>query len=76
MGHAADHAELDLQLKGYGLTTAEITYRMPDTPSLLQTYVWQAYDLAPTSRSWRSSSISGAAPWTARCTASATPTSA
>ena len=47
MGHAADHAELDLQLRGYGLTTAEITYRLPDSPSLLQTYVWQAYDLAP-----------------------------
>lgn len=46
MGHA-DHHELDLQLRGYGLTTAEILYRMPDTPSVLQTYVWQAYDLAP-----------------------------
>lgn len=35
------------QLEGYGLTTAEILYRMPDHPSLLQTYVWQDYDLAP-----------------------------
>lgn len=41
------HADLELQLKGYGLTTAEITYRLPDRPALLQTYVWQAYDLAP-----------------------------
>jgi uncharacterized protein Usg len=29
------------------LTTAEILYRMPDHPSLLQTYVWQDYDLHP-----------------------------
>lgn len=39
--------ELELQLKGYGLTTAEILYRMPDHQSMLQTYVWQDYDLAP-----------------------------
>ena len=35
------------QMEGYGLTTAEIHYRMPDHPSLLQLYVWQEYDLAP-----------------------------
>jgi len=35
------------QLDGYGLTTAEILYRLPDHPSLLQTYVWQDYDLCP-----------------------------
>jgi uncharacterized protein Usg len=35
------------QLEGYGLTTANILYRMPDHPGLLQTYVWQNYDLAP-----------------------------
>jgi uncharacterized protein Usg len=35
------------QLEGYGLTTAEILYRMPDHPHLLQTYVWQDYDVAP-----------------------------
>ena len=29
------------QVLGYGLTTAEILYRMPDHPSLLQTYVWE-----------------------------------
>jgi uncharacterized protein Usg len=40
-------SELELQLKGYGLTTAEILYRLPDHPSMLQTYVWQEYDLAP-----------------------------
>jgi uncharacterized protein Usg len=34
-------------LEGYGLTTAEILYHLPDHRSLLQTYVWQSYDLAP-----------------------------
>ena len=28
------------QLRGYGLTTANILYRRPDHPWLLQTYVW------------------------------------
>jgi uncharacterized protein Usg len=35
------------QLAGYGLTTAQILYRRPDHPWLLQTYVWQDYDLCP-----------------------------
>jgi uncharacterized protein Usg len=35
------------QLKGFSLTTAEILYRMPDHPSLIQTFVWQDYDLHP-----------------------------
>src|SRR5260370_40864613 len=35
------------QLKGYGLTTARIFYRRPDHPRLLQTYVWQQYDVWP-----------------------------
>ncbi|GGC57469.1 usg protein [Chelatococcus reniformis] len=35
------------QLQGYGLTTATILYRMPDHPRLLQTFVWQEYDVAP-----------------------------
>ena len=35
------------QLAGYGLTTARILYRRPDHPWLLQTYVWQDYDLFP-----------------------------
>lgn len=34
-------------LQGYGLTTAEIFYRMPDHRSLLQSYIWQDYDMAP-----------------------------
>jgi uncharacterized protein Usg len=47
-------AELDVvsddfrkQVAGYGLTTAEIVYRRPDHHWLLQTYVWQDYDLFP-----------------------------
>jgi len=35
------------QMEGYGLTTAEILYRMPDHPALLQSYLWQDYDLFP-----------------------------
>jgi uncharacterized protein Usg len=35
------------QLNGFSLTTAEILYCMPDHPSLLQTYVWQDYDIHP-----------------------------
>jgi uncharacterized protein Usg len=33
---------------GYGLTTAEILYRMPDHPRILQSYIWQDYDTTPT----------------------------
>ena len=35
------------QLEGYGLTTATILYRLPDHPSVLHSYIWQDYDLAP-----------------------------
>ena len=35
------------QLDGYGLTTADILYRLPDFPAVLQSFVWQQYDLAP-----------------------------
>jgi uncharacterized protein Usg len=35
------------QIEGFSLTTAEILYRLPDYPRLLQTYIWQDYDLAP-----------------------------
>lgn len=38
---------LALQMKDYRLTTAQIFYHLPDHPALLQTYVWQDYDLAP-----------------------------
>ena len=36
-----------LKVNGYRLTTAEILYWRPDYPKLLQSYVWQEYDLAP-----------------------------
>lgn len=39
--------DVELMLKGWSLTTAEIMYRMPDHLHLLQTFVWQDYDLAP-----------------------------
>ncbi|HVZ28838.1 MAG TPA: aspartate-semialdehyde dehydrogenase [Asticcacaulis sp.] len=39
--------EFERQLQGYGLTTAHILYRMPDFQAVLQTFVWQDYDLAP-----------------------------
>ena len=35
------------QLQGYGLTTAQIFYRIPDYQRVIQTYVWQEYDLYP-----------------------------
>ncbi len=29
------------------LTTAEIVYYLPDHPDLLQSYIWQGFDVAP-----------------------------
>jgi uncharacterized protein Usg len=40
-------SNLHLQLRGYRLTTAEIIYRLPDHPKLLQSFVWQNLDIAP-----------------------------
>ena len=40
-------SDLEKQLEGYRLTTAEILYHLPDHPALLQSYIWQDYDLAP-----------------------------
>jgi uncharacterized protein Usg len=39
--------DVELMVKDYRLTTAEILYHMPDHPSLLQTYVWQSLDISP-----------------------------
>jgi len=39
--------DLSRQIEGYGLTTANIIYRLPDHPSLVQSYIWQEYDLHP-----------------------------
>jgi len=38
---------VELTLRGWRLTTAEILYHLPDHPALLQSYVWQELDLAP-----------------------------
>lgn len=34
-------------LDGYGLTTAQIIYRVPDRLHLLQEFVWQEFDVFP-----------------------------
>ncbi|MEL6958829.1 MAG: aspartate-semialdehyde dehydrogenase [Pseudomonadota bacterium] len=39
--------ETELLMRGYGLTTAEFFYGMPDHPAVLNTFVWQEYDRAP-----------------------------
>ena len=39
--------DVSLMLQDYRLTTAEILYHMPDHPHLLQSFVWQDYDIAP-----------------------------
>src|SRR5712664_599997 len=44
---ALDMTAFELQLQGYRLTTAEIIYRLPDHPALLQSFIWQKFDLAP-----------------------------
>jgi uncharacterized protein Usg len=43
----ATHRDLHAQLAGYSLTTAEILYRLPDHPALLQSFIWQEYDVHP-----------------------------
>jgi len=35
------------QLAGYRLTTAEILYHLPDHPHLVQSFIWQQFDMAP-----------------------------
>ncbi len=40
-------SDLSKQFADYRLTTAEILYRLPDHPSVLQSYLWQDLDLAP-----------------------------
>ena len=40
-------SSLEAKLRGYRLTTAEILYRLPDHPVMLQTFIWQDLDLAP-----------------------------
>ena len=33
--------------RDHRLTTAEILYHLPDHPGLLQSYIWQDFDIAP-----------------------------
>lgn len=40
-------SELELQLQGWRMATAEVLYYLPDHPSLLQSFIWQTLDLAP-----------------------------
>lgn len=42
-----EESDFARMLAGYSLTTAEIIYRLPDHPSLMQSYIWQDYDLHP-----------------------------
>ena len=34
-------------LEDFRLTTAEIIYHLPDYPDILQSFIWQEYDLPP-----------------------------
>jgi uncharacterized protein Usg len=47
MERSASRMSLGLQLNDYRMTTAEILYRLPDHPEILQSYIWQDLDLAP-----------------------------
>lgn len=40
-------SDFEKQLRGHRLTTIEVLYYMPDHPTLLQSYIWQALDIAP-----------------------------
>jgi uncharacterized protein Usg len=44
---AITDGDFSLQVAGYSLTTAEILYRLPDHPTLLQSFIWQEYDVHP-----------------------------
>lgn len=37
----------NVRLLAYRLTTAEITYHLPDYPGVLQNFIWQELDLVP-----------------------------
>lgn len=47
MGERLGDGDFRRQLEGYGLSTVQIHYFMPDHPTLLQLFVMQQYDLAP-----------------------------
>jgi len=39
--------DFELSLYGWHLTTAEITYYLPDAKSVLQLFIWQEHDRIP-----------------------------
>jgi uncharacterized protein Usg len=39
--------KFEMSLRGYRLTTAEILYHLPDHPQVLQSFIWQEFDIAP-----------------------------
>lgn len=39
--------DFEKRLAGFQLTTAEILYKLPDHPDILQSYIWQGLDVAP-----------------------------
>jgi uncharacterized protein Usg len=47
IGSAYGASDFERRLVGQGLLTAEISYWMPDHPSLLQQFTWQTLDDAP-----------------------------
>lgn len=40
-------SQLRKLLDGFRLTTVEIIYHIPDHPDVLQSFIWQDYDLPP-----------------------------
>lgn len=40
-------SDVDMQVRGWRLTTAEIIYHLPDHPGILQSFVWQLLDHPP-----------------------------
>jgi uncharacterized protein Usg len=46
-GKGSHHMDQAAIIKEYRLTTAEIVYHLPDHPDVLQSYIWQAMDIAP-----------------------------
>ena len=47
MGARIGDEDLARQIAGYGLSTVQIHYYLPDHPALLQLFVMQQYDIAP-----------------------------
>ena len=40
-------SDFEKMVNGYGLTTANILFHIPDYPHLLREFIWQTYDLYP-----------------------------